>query len=186
MKKIFITALLTTLALLNLEANSNSVETCKNYISEAKSFQSTMHNDKISQATMVLYKEKVVAHCGNIVASLPYKKEFFVKELVKKDTQTVAQCKLAIQIAKAYTNNDKRSTFMAQTHKENMIDNCGNLVAQKTPAFCLFDKVADSTDVLKERCITAIQDAHKTVDVKQMLTHKKAIVFNCGKLHEQL
>lgn len=145
MKKIIMTALVSALALVNVQAKDlTSIEACKTYINEAKNYQTTMKSDKVSEATLAFYKDNVVAHCGNIVAKMPYKKDFFAQALMKKETTTVGNCKTAIKMAKSYKNIDDKSDFIAQAHKVNVIDNCGTLVAKKSPAFCLYDVASKS------------------------------------------
>ena len=139
------TALVSALALINVQAKDlTSIEACKAYINEAKSYQATMKSDKISESTLAFYKDNVVAHCGNIVAKMPYKKDFFALALMKKDTATVSNCKTAIKMAKSYKNIDDKSDFITQAHKVNVIDSCGTLVAKKAPAFCMYDVAANS------------------------------------------
>ena len=145
MKKIIMTALVSALALINVQAKDlTSIEACKTYINEAKSYQATMKSDKVSEATLAFYKDNVVAHCGNIVAKMPYKKDFFAQALMKKDETTVSNCKTAIKMAHLYDNSADKSPFITNAHKFNIVDNCGTLVARKAPAFCLYD-VADNS-----------------------------------------
>ena len=144
MKKILITAFIATLALTNAQAQESiigtNVDICKAYIKEAKSFQTTMDTNKVSQATLAFYKDKVVAHCGSIVAVVPYERNFFANALMKKDMTTVSNCKVAINMAKAYDVSIGKSAFIANAHKVNIADNCGTLVAKKSSAFCLYDQ----------------------------------------------
>jgi len=143
MKNIIIIAILATFGLVNIQADE-SVETCKTYIDEAKSFQSTMDNSKVSKATLAFYKDKVVSYCGNIASKMPFEKNYFANVLMKKDTTTVSNCKLAIEMAKVYSKSGHTSAFIANAHKVNIADNCGTLVAKKAPAFCLFEMVKSS------------------------------------------
>ena len=140
MKKVLITAFLAMITMTNVQAQESNIDMCKTYIKEAKSFQTTMDTNKVSQATLAFYKDKVVAHCGNIVAKVPFERNFFAKALMKNDTATINNCKLAINMAKAYDVSANKSPFIANAHKVNMADNCGTLVAKKSPAFCLYDK----------------------------------------------
>ena len=145
MKKIIMTALVSALALINVQAKDlTSIEACKTYINEAKSYQATMKSDKVSEATLAFYKDNVVAHCGNIAAKMPYKKDFFAQALMKKEEATVSNCKIAIKMAQSYDNSADKSPYITNAHKINIVDNCGTLVARKAPSFCLVD-VADNS-----------------------------------------
>lgn len=139
MKNILILAVLATLGLVHVQAEE-SVESCKAYISEAKSFQSTMDTSKVSKATFAFYKDKVLTHCGNIANKMPFERSFFTNTLMKKDTTTISNCKIAIDMAKDYEASINKSSFIANAHKINIADNCGTLVAKKSPVFCLYDK----------------------------------------------
>jgi hypothetical protein len=144
MKKILIIAIMSTLALVSANAEATDVEMCKIFINEAKTYQATMKEDKVSKATLAFYKDSVVAHCGNIVAKIPYEKDFFANTLMKKDTGTVNNCKLSIKMAQSYAQTTDKSFIITNAHKINVIDNCGTLVARKTPAFCFYDVAANS------------------------------------------
>lgn len=135
---------MSTLALVSANAEATDVEMCKTFINEAKTYQATMKEDKVSQATLAFYKDSVVAHCGSIVAKMPYKKDFFAHALMKKDTATVNNCKLSIKMAQSYAKTADKSFLITNAHKINVIDNCGTLAAKKSPAFCLYDVAANS------------------------------------------
>lgn len=144
MKKILIIAIMSTLALVSVNAEVTDVAMCKTFINEAKAYQETMKEDEISKATLAFYKDSVVAQCGNIVAKMPYKKDFFAHALMKKDTVTVNNCKLSIKMAQSYAQSTEKSFIITNAHKINVIDNCGTLVAKKAPAFCLYDVASNS------------------------------------------
>ena len=187
MKKIIIAALVSTLALINVQANDKTnIEVCKTYINEAKSFQETMETNKIDEATFAFYKDQVVANCGNIVSKETYEKNFFAQALMKKDTATVNNCKTAIAMAHSYVDNDNSSAFIANAHKVNVVDNCGTLVAKKAPAFCFFDVVDNSKESLKDRCLASIEKAHATMGTESALQNKNEVLENCGKLHRSI
>jgi len=191
MKKILITALIATLAMVNVQAETTQVEMCKTFIEKAKSYKSTMKEDKISQATLAFYKDEVVGHCGNIASKMPYQKDFFAMTLMKKDHATVSNCKLSIKMAKAYAETTDKSFIITNAHKVNVIDNCGTLVAKKAPAFCLFDVVDKSDEDLKERCIASIKKAHAftatiNTNPEALQAHKDAVIANCGSLQSSI
>ena len=188
MKKLIIAAIVSTLALINVQANDKTnIAECKIYINEAKSFQETMGTNKVDQATFAFYKDQVVANCGNLASQAPYEKNFFAKALIKKDNATVNNCKTAIAMAHSYAENDNSSPFIAHAHKINMVDNCGTLVAKNTPAFCFFDVVDNSrSETLKKRCIASIEKAHAAMGTEAALEQKNEVLANCGKLHRSL
>jgi len=100
---------------------------------------------------LAFYKDNVVAHCGSIVAKVPYKKDFFAQAFMKKETASVNNCKMAINMAKSYKNITDRSDFIAQAHRVNVVDNCGTLVARKAPSYCQFDVADNSKEDLSGR-----------------------------------
>jgi len=139
MKKIITVAIASIMAMVNLQAETSNVEMCKTFIKEAKQYQDTMKNDKMSNATLAFYKAKVVSHCGAIVAKVQYE-ENFLSKLIGKDTlASVDSCKVSIAIAKTYVASDAHNFKVLEAYKENVVDNCGTLVSKKAPAFCLFD-----------------------------------------------
>ncbi len=191
MKKLLIITLMSVLAMVSAQAESSNVEMCKTFIEKAKSYQSTMKEDKVSQATFAFYKDEVVGHCANIAAKMPYKKDFFAAALMKTDHADVNDCKLSIKMAQAYAETKEKSFIITHAHKVNIADNCGTLVAKKTPSFCLFDVVDNSTEDLKERCIASIQKAHaftNTINTNPtaLKAHKDAVIANCGALQTSL
>ena len=186
MKNIIMTALLALMALSSVQAKDANIEACKTYISEAKSFQASMDTKKVSKATFAFYKDKEVAHCGNIMSKMPFEKNYFANVLMKKDTTTVSNCKLSIKMAKAYNESGEKSAFIVSAHKVNIMDNCGALVAKKVPAFCLFDVVDNSKDDLKDKCLASIDKAHAAIGTKNIATLKKEVVANCSKLENSL
>ncbi|WP_309497816.1 hypothetical protein [Sulfurovum sp.] len=184
MKKTIIMAIITILATVNVQAETTNVEMCKTFIEKAKEYQSTMKSDEVSKATLAFYKDEVVGQCGNIASKMTYKKNFFAAALMKKDTATVNNCKVSIQMAKAYADTADQSFIIAHAHKVNVIDNCGTLMAKKAPAFCLFDVVDSSnTDALKEKCIASIEKAHATMGTSADFENKGEVLKNCGRLH---
>ena len=186
MKKILIMALVSTLALINVQAEETNIEVCKTYINEAKNFQATMETNKVSEATLSFYKDQVVAHCGNIVAKVPYEKNFFAKSLMKKDANTVKSCKMAINMAKSYVESANVSPFITNAHKINVVDNCGTLVAKKEPAYCFFDVVDNSNEDLKSKCLASIEKAHAAMGTEAIASYKQDVITNCGKLQANL
>ena len=191
MKKILITAIIATLAMVTVQANTTEVEMCKTFIEKAKTYKSTMKEDKVSQATLAFYKDEVVGHCGSIAAKVPYKKNFFAAELMKSNNATVNNCKLSIKMAKTYADTENKSFIITHAHKVNVIDNCGTLVAKKAPSFCLFDVVDNSKEDMKARCIASIKKAHAftatiNTNPEALQSHKDAVIANCGSLQTKI
>lgn len=81
MKNILLIALITTLTMITIQAETTEVAMCKAFIEKAKTYKSTINDDKVSQATLAFYKDEVVGHCGNIAAKMPYKKNFLLLNL---------------------------------------------------------------------------------------------------------
>ncbi|MEA1879460.1 MAG: hypothetical protein U9N11_02280 [Campylobacterota bacterium] len=186
MKNLLISSLL-LLSINTAQAETiSNIDMCKTYISKAKTYQSTMKADKISQDTFAFYKDEVVSHCGSIASKIPYDKNFFVNNLMKKDVNNVENCKLSIKMAKASVEDANTSPFFVHAHKINIIDNCGTLVAKKVPTFCLFDVVDNSQEDLKNRCIASIKRAHTDKNPASQKMNKEDVVANCGRLHASL
>lgn len=187
MKKILTIALLSVMALTSAQAKDSNVEMCKTYIAEAQKFQAAKETNIISEATMAFYKDQIVAHCGNIVAKVPYQKDFFATQFMKHDAVSLSSCKLAIKMAKAYSDSENVTPFMTNAHKINVTDNCGTLVAKKPAAFCLFDVTDKSnTEDLKKRCLASIKKAHEAKGVDAISAGKAEVVANCGRLQASL
>jgi len=187
MKNILTITLFSILALTSAQAEKSNVEMCKTYIKEAKNFQATKETNIVSEGTMAFYKDKVAAHCGNIVAKAPFKKDFYAKAFMKKDTATLTSCKLAIKMAKTYAATENVTPFITHAHKINVTDNCGTLVAKKAPANCLFDVVDNSnTEELKKRCLASIEKAHAAMGTDAATASKEEVVANCGRLQTSL
>lgn len=187
MKKIIIMAMISILATINVQAETTDVEMCKTFIEKAKSYQSTMKEDKVSKATLAFYKDEVVGHCGSIASKMPYDKKFFAKALMKKDVASVNNCKMSIKIAKSYRETEDESFIIAQAHKVNVIDNCGTLMAKKAPVFCFFDVVDNSKEDMKERCLASVEKARifkstNNKDIELVQSHKDEVRANCGGL----
>lgn len=188
MKNLIITILVSAVALVNVQAKDvASIEACKTYIKEAQNYQSTMKSGYISEATFAFYKDKVVSHCGNIAAKMPYQKNYFAQALMKKNRTSVHSCKTAIKMAQSYDNSTNKSAFITHAHKTNIADNCGTLVAKKAPSFCLFDVIDESKKDIKDRCLASVKRAHafqstNSKDVELVQSHKDEIRANCGTL----
>ena len=183
MKKILLMLSIAILALTNTQAEESNVEVCKTYINEAKSFQETMDTNKVSESTLAFYKDQVVSNCGNIASKMSYEKNFFAQALIKKENATASNCKLAINMAKSYDNNGNNSPFIANAHKINVVDNCGTLMAKKSSAFCLFSKVDNTKENLKDKCVASIDKAHATMGTSSDFKNKGEVLRNCGRLY---
>jgi len=187
MKKLIIMAMISILATINVQAETTNVEMCKTFIEKAKTYQSTMNEDKESKATLAFYKDEVVGQCGNIASKMTYKKNFFAAALMKKDIATVNNCKLSIKMAKTYADTTDKSFIITNAHNVNVIDNCGTLMAKKAPTFCFFDVVDNSKEDLKERCLASVEKAHifqstMNKDIEAVQSHKDEVRANCGSL----
>ncbi len=187
MKNLIITAMISILATINVQAETSNTEVCKTFIEKAKSYQSTMKQDDVSRMTLAFYKDEVVGHCGNIASKMPYDKNYFANELMKNDTASVYNCKMSIEIAKSYADTNDKSFIIANAHKVNVIDNCGTLMAKKAPVFCNFDVVDNSKEDMKKRCLASVEKAKKfqstnNKDIELVQSHKDEVRANCGTL----
>ena len=187
LKNIIITAMISILATINVQAETSNVEMCKAFIQKAKSYQSTMKQDDISRATLAFYKDEVVGHCGNIASKMPYDQNFFAKALMKEEKASVYHCKMSIDIAKSYEESKEKSMIIANAHKVNVIDNCGTLMAKKAPLFCPFEVVDNSKEATKKRCLASVEKARKfqetnNKDIELVQSHKDEVRANCGSL----
>jgi hypothetical protein len=175
----------------NISAKENNLEMCKGFIEQAKAYKDTLKNEKSGDATLAFHKENIVTHCGTVVAKVQYKRDFFPNLMVKDAEATVEGCKTSIKIASNY-KNDASNKEMLEAYKENILDNCGTLVAYTKPAFCLFDvaKTSSVQERIIDLCVVAIKDAHETKsttkDVKALAVHKANIVEKCGNIHKTL
>ena len=140
MNKLVIIALLCTFGISKTVANSQdkSLKVCQSYISEAKAFEKTMTDDEMSQATLNFYKEKILVHCGRIVAKTKFEKKSFSEMMMKSESSTKKECRQAIDMAGAYSKKAMQSEIIVAAHKENIADKCGTLVAGHVSSYCLF------------------------------------------------
>jgi hypothetical protein len=192
MKTILTLTVILLAGMQNLSAQTQMIEACKTFIVQGKAYQSTLKvSEAQADATLVFYKKNIVANCGNLVAKVQYKMDFFPELMVKDTEATLQRCKTSIKIAKEHQSENAFDKKVFEAHKENIIDNCGTLVAKTTPAFCLFDVVdSSSKEKLKTLCLSAIKEAHRlksiSTDTKAVSVHKSNIVDKCGKLHATL
>ncbi|SFV57057.1 hypothetical protein MNB_SV-13-1495 [hydrothermal vent metagenome] len=182
MKTILTLSIILLAGMQNLSAETKNTEACKTFISEGKAYKSTLKAGQ-EDATLAFYKENIISHCANLVAKVQYETNFVPKLMVKETASSIKGCKTSIKIAKKYEGNDK----VIEAYKENIVDNCGTLVAKTKPAFCLFDEVdTSSIEKLKILCQSAIKEAHSiksiVIDTKAMAIQKANIVDKCGKL----
>jgi len=127
----------------NVNADTN-LEMCKTFVKQGHKYSDTMKNDSASQKTLAFYKEKIVAHCGPLVAKPVYEVNYFTQVSAKNTTGTVESCKASIAMAKSYAESSKynKSMVIAEAHKVNIVDNCGTLIAKNPLAVCHIDTVA--------------------------------------------
>lgn len=187
MKKIIIMTMISILATINVQAETTNVEMCKTFIEKAKSYQETMKDDKVSEATLAFYKDEVVGQCGNIASNMPYDKNYFANALMKQENRSVNNCKMSIKMAKSYAETTDKSFIITQVHKVNVVDNCGTLIAKKVPAYCPFEVVDNSKEGMKTRCLASVEKARtfnatNNKDIELVQSHKDAVRENCGGL----
>lgn len=127
----------------NVNADTN-LEMCKTFVKQAHNYSDTMKNDSGSQKTLSFYREKVVAHCGTVMAKPIYEVNYFTQVSAKSTTGTIESCKASIAMAQSYAESSKynKSMIIAEAHKVNIVDNCGTLIAKNPSAVCHIDTVA--------------------------------------------
>jgi uncharacterized protein YunC (DUF1805 family) len=142
MKKLVIIALLSTFSMAEAASiqKGKSLQICKSYIEQAGAYEKTMGTDEISKKTLAFYKEKMFVHCGSISAKTKFEKKSFIAMMAKNVRTTISECKMAIDMAGKYSENEKQLEIIVVAHKENIVDNCGTLVASHVSSFCLYDE----------------------------------------------
>lgn len=147
MKKLIIVALLSTFGMAEslTATKEKSISICESYINQAKTFEKTMKQDDISKKTLAFYKEKMLVHCGRMTSKTEFEKKSFSELMMKSDQSTVPECRMAIEMASAYSKNKEQSEIIVAAHRENIADNCGSLVASHVSAYCLYGEEDFST-----------------------------------------
>jgi hypothetical protein len=91
-----------------------------------------MRSDKLAQATLDVYKDKVVTHCGAVTANQPMNP--FAANIVLKNVEAkiknVELCKTAIETAKAYDNVENKDEATFDSYKNDVVANCGIISAK--------------------------------------------------------
>ena len=143
MKKLVIIALLSAFGMAEAITipKGQSFKVCQSYIDQAREFKKTMGEDEISKKTFAFYKEKMYVHCGSIVSKKKFEKKSFVEMMAKNKKTTTAECRMAIDMAAKYSENSTQTDLIVAAHKENIVDNCGTLVASHVSSYCLFDEL---------------------------------------------
>ena len=117
-----------------------SFKVCQSYIDQTKAFKETMGDDKVSQETLEFYKKKMLVHCGDIVSKTKFEKKSFSDMMIKNENTTTAECRMAIDMASKYSEAPTQKAIIVAAHKENIVDNCGTLVASHISSYCLYDE----------------------------------------------
>ena len=143
MKKLLLIAVLSTFAMSEVAETKLGKYTkiCKAYIAEAKAFQTSMGDDEISKQTFEFHKDKVRIHCGTLMAKTKFEKKSFTELMIKSDVKDKKACKLAIDMASKYSKDDTQSSLMIATHKENIADKCGSIMAAHVSNYCLHEEI---------------------------------------------
>ncbi len=115
-----------------------SISVCEAYINQTKAFEKTMKQDDVSKKTLAFYKEKMLVHCGSMTSKVKFEKKQFAEMMSKDENTTVPECRMAIDMASAYSKNKVQSELIVAAHRENIADNCGSIVASHVSAFCLY------------------------------------------------
>jgi hypothetical protein len=99
-----------------------------------------MGNDEMSKKTLAFYEEKRKVFCGNLASKVKFEKKSFLEMMAKNGKNTVKECKEAIDMASAYSKTKNQSALIMAAHKENIVDNCGAVVASHVASYCLWDE----------------------------------------------
>ena len=106
---------------------------CKVYIKKAHSYKETMRSDKLAEATLDSYKDRVVSHCGAVnkkAQNMPY---FVFDTEIKIKSIKKELCKTSIEKAhnyKSIATEDKVSKGRLDAYKKDVVANCGTLMSK--------------------------------------------------------
>ena len=111
---------------------SENTRLCKAYIKKAHAYTETMRSDELAQATLEVYKDKVVAHCGAVSAKQPmdpFAAKFVLKSVEDK-IKNVEMCKTAIDVAQTYEEMGNKDEATMDSYKKDVVANCGIVSAK--------------------------------------------------------
>ena len=131
MKKLLLLAIATAFAMGGDFAGENT-RLCKAYIKKAHAYTETMRSDELASATLDVYKDKIVAHCGAVSAKQPmdpFAAKFVLKNVEDK-IKNVEMCKTAIETAKAYQDIENADEATLDSYKNDVVANCGIISAK--------------------------------------------------------
>ena len=131
MKKLLLLAVATVFAMGGDYAAENK-RLCKAYINKAHAYTETMRSDDLAQATLDVYKDKVVAHCGAVSAKQPmdpFAAKFVLKNVEDK-IKNVEMCKTAIDVAQTYEEMSNQDEAVLDSYKKDVVANCGIIAAK--------------------------------------------------------
>jgi len=131
MKKLLLLAIATAFAI-GGDFTSENTRLCKAYIKQAHAYTETMRSDELAQATLDVYKDKVVAHCGAVTAKQPMNPfaAKFVLKSVEDKIKNVEVCKTSIETAKKYQEMENADEATLNSYKNDVVANCGTLTAK--------------------------------------------------------
>ena len=131
MKKLLLIAITTVFAFAGDYTGENT-KLCKAYIKKAHAYTETMRSDELAKATLDVYKDKVVAHCGAVSAKQPLNPfaAKFVLKSVEDKIKNVEICKTAIETAKAYQDVKDADEATLNSYKKDVVANCGTITAK--------------------------------------------------------
>ena len=131
MKKLLLLAIATVFAM-GGDYTSENTRLCKAYIKKAHAYTETMRSDELAQATLEVYKDKVVAHCGAVSAKQPmdpFAAKFVLKSVEDK-IKNVEMCKTAIDVAQTYEEMGNKDEATMDSYKKDVVANCGIISAK--------------------------------------------------------
>jgi len=139
MNKLILLALTSVFAMSGNFATFNNVDTanenkrlCKVFIQKAHSYKDTMRSDRLAQATLDSYKNKVVTYCGAVSSKQPM--NTFVAKRVLKHAEAridnVELCKTSIKTAQKYKDTQNNDQATLDFYKNKVVENCGKISAK--------------------------------------------------------
>lgn len=139
MKKLILLALTSVFAMSGDFTSFNVVNSenenkrlCKAFIKKAHSYKETMRSDELAQATLDVYKDRILTHCGAVTAKQPIEPfaAKFVLKNVEAKIKNVEICKAAIETAQTYNDTKNKDEATLNSYKKDVVANCGIISAK--------------------------------------------------------
>ena len=131
MKKLLLLAIASVFAF-GGDYTAENTRLCKAYINKAHTYTESMRSDELAEATLDVYRDKVVAHCGAVSAKQPMDPcaAKFVLKGVEDKIKNVEMCKTAIDVAQTYEDIANKDEATINSYKKDVVANCGIISAK--------------------------------------------------------